>query len=353
MHAAVMRRSVRNMMMMIVAVGLMLCSARSHRALAHAQQPASQPPKPAATAPVPESPYNDPVVTLLEPGAEPRQTLRLKPKKGTTSAFEMIMNMKMAMSMGGMQQPAQVLPGMRMVAQMDIADVKPNGDTAFELEYTDASLVETPGVQPMVLNMMRGKIETLKGTRASGVLNNRCMPRDVTVKVAENADPMMRQQIDQLSQSLHQISVPLPEEPIGVGGRWRVESEMTAGGLAFKMTNEVTLKRIEGNVITMEMAITQSAEPQDMNNPQLPPGAKVHLNSLKSSGTGTSTMDLTRIAPLAGESKMTSDTDMTITMPTAPQPQQMTQHMEIAMKAKDTPVKPAGAAPTTQPAGRP
>jgi hypothetical protein len=312
--------------------------------------PAPPPPRPTVPpvpkAPVPETEIKDPIVTLLEPGAEPRQALRLKAKQGATAAFELLMNMKMSMSMGAGAPPMeQVLPGMRMVTQMGVTDVKPTGDIAYQFEYTESGLVDTPGVSPMVANQMKGAIESIKGIKGTGVLTPRFFSRDVEVDAAQ-ADPMIKQQIDQMSQVMSQVTLPLPEEPVGAGAKWRVESEIESGGMRMKIINNVTLKDIKGDVITLQTDITQSAEPQDVMNPQMPPNAKLRLNSLKGGGTGAATLNLTRVAPLSGEASITSDVDMTISMPNMPQPQNMTQHMEITSTIKDAPATPATTQPT-------
>jgi hypothetical protein len=151
---------------------------------------------------------------------------------------------------------------------------------------------------------------------------------------------------------MNQMWVPLPEESVGVGGRWNVKSDLLIGGIALTMTSEVALRSIEGNIVTLTTSITQKGDPQDMKSADLPAGAKVHLHSMKAAGEGTTKINLARIVPASADTTVISDTDMTVTMAGMPRPQNMTQHLENITTLKDItkekPVKPT-ATPATQP----
>lgn len=328
-----------------------------------AQTPPSSPspgsPRPAtppATAPAPAppaqaAPQKEPVVTLLEPGAEPRQAQRLKITKGAVCDMGMLMSMQMTMSMNGMAMPPQSLPGMRTRAAFTVTDVRPNGDMAYDFEYRDFNAEEAPGVAPEMLDQVRDMLASLKGAHGTGVFTNRSIGKEFALTMPPGVDPMVRQQGEQMSQAMRQMTMPLPEEPVGVGARWRVETELLAGGIRMKMVREATLQKIEGDILTLALDITQSAEPQDVSNPQLPPGATLHVDSMKSTGNGTSVLDLTRLLPAQAEFKVTTDADMTINMGAAGGggEQKMSQHMEISttMGKPAAAAAPAATAPAT------
>lgn len=68
---------------------------------------------------------------------------------------------------------------------------------------------------------------------------------------------------------------------------------------AMKLTQiaTYTLTKIDADKVKCDVAITQSAPPQEVNAPGVPSGMKVSLESLDTSGTGTVEMQMTDLVP--------------------------------------------------------
>ena len=78
--------------------------------------------------------------------------------------------------------------------------------------------------------------------------------------------------------------------------------------------------------------LTQHAEAQDIQAPDMPPGATARLVSLESTGNGQISMDLTRLMPMASTMAMKSATKMS--MAAEGQSMDMTMDMTVDVDLK-------------------
>ena len=101
--------------------------------------------------------------------------------------------------------------------------------------------------------------------------------------------------------------LPLPKEPVGAGAKWKATNQVEAGGIRVTQVNEITLKSISGDNISVELAFNQSAPPQRIQVPELPPDAQVELTGMTGGGKGTMSVNL---ATLVTDSRI--DLSMTV-----------------------------------------
>jgi hypothetical protein len=316
-HTMKIRWTILALAMMAIPVGI----AAAQEAPAKAQPPATA-----------EKPAAQPVIKLLEAGAEPRRELRFDVEEGAKHAAEMTMRMTMTQAMGGAAMPPQKMPAMVMTVETTASDVKDSGDIAFDFAYTKAEVLEEPGIMPMMISMMKEVMNSIVGMSGSGVMNNQGLNKSVKLNEQENMDPMLKQQTENIQQSMQQMSAPLPAEPVGVGAKWTVETPINQNGLSIKQIATYTLKKLDGDVAELDVELKQTAEEQDVEAPGMPKGA-VKLTSLLSTGTGTSTVALNRLVPMA--SSMKSTTEMNLKMSMGPgEPQPVKQKIDLDMSLK-------------------
>src|SRR6266478_6824306 len=104
---------------------------------AFSQANGSAPAQPASSGPQGAS---APQLKLLEPGAEPRQVLRLHPKPGGKQTLTLTTKMAMDTKLAETQSQAVKLPGMKISLDLTVKTVSGNGDIAYEMVITDASV---------------------------------------------------------------------------------------------------------------------------------------------------------------------------------------------------------------------
>ncbi len=266
------------------------------------------------TAQVPASPETVPEtpVTLIDAGVEPRQELRFTPAVNLAQTTQLTMKMNMVMSMGGQTLPGLELPGNIITYLVNVKQIDANGDIHYEARCTDVAVTESENVMPEVRSQIEAQLQNVIGSGGMFVIDNRGNIKQADLVLPENADPMMQQVFEQLSSSMQQLSTPFPTESVGLGAQWSMSYALTMNGLTFMQNITYELVDLQDNVATLNINIEQQADPQAVNAPGLPPGAKITLNEMRSQGSGQVVMKLDRLMPIGGSLSMQTDTDMIV-----------------------------------------
>jgi hypothetical protein len=256
---------------------------------------AASPPPPAApdqtqaTAPGKDAPTRaEPLVKLLEPGAEPRKALRFQPKAGDKQTVALTLKTAMDMGTAGGQSQSMKLPPVVIAVESAIKDVAADGDITYENVITDASVGDEPGAMPQVMEAMKASLAGVKGLIISGVMTSRGFSKRLETKAPKSGETLpanARLFSGQMNQGMATMTAALPEEPVGVGARWEVKTMEKSSGISKAIYEIVSL---EGERVVAKATITQSAL-----NQGTAPG--------KGEGSGEVTLDLNRTMPVAGQ----------------------------------------------------
>jgi hypothetical protein len=269
-----------------------------------AAEPKRQTPEKAQVAEQPDVPAprraperdGEPTVKLLEAGKEPRAPLRYTPAPSQREA--MLMEMKMALGVGTPDAPGATmpLPGTTMRMNLVVESVASSGDVSyrFDLAGVDVSGGAHP---PKMVEQIRSATSKLVGMGGQGTLTSRGLVKEMQMKVPPGVDPATRELITEMERSMRQMCDPLPQEAIGAGARWDVHTRYSLRGLEIDQVRRYTLLSREGNKAKMKFIVEQTAKPQAMKLPNLPPKAVVKLEQLASAGDGEVTLDTQRIVP--------------------------------------------------------
>ncbi len=262
-------------------------------------------------------------VKLLDAGAEPRKVLRLHPKAGDKQALGVTMKMAMNIKAGEMPEQAMKLPAITIPMDVTVKSVADNGDITYEMVMGEASISDEPGAAPMVAEAMK------YGLTGTGIVSNRGITKSVEMKMPADADPQIRQVMDQMKESFSNVGALLPEEAVGPGAKWEARMALKSQGMTIAQTLRYQLASIEGERLAAKIEISQSSANQKMQNPAMP-GVKVDLTRMEGTGTGDLTLDLAQILPL----QMTMDlhSEMSMGMSIAGQKQAMSMTMDLNMR---------------------
>jgi hypothetical protein len=267
-------------------------------------------------------------VKVLNAGAEPHKTLRLHPKPGDKQTLIMTMKMAMDLKMGETQTPVK-LPAMRMVMDATVKEATAEGDITYETVMSDADITDDPDVLAPVADAMKKSLASIKGLTSKGVMSTRGFNKGTDLKIPDDADPQMRQAIDQMKESFSRISAPLPEEPVGLGAKWSVKMPLKSQGITINQTTTYELVSLENERLATKITIVQTAAGQKIENPAMP-GLKLDLTQMTGAGTGDTTLNLGQLMPLAGTVDMHSELSMN--MDTGGQKQAMNMKLEMNVK---------------------
>ena len=283
----------------------------------------------------PAKPDSDgPRVRLLAPGRPPLRTLRYQAAVGQKGELSMGMTMSMEMSIAGQTLPATVLPEMRYGMEYRVTTVEPSGDIRYEFNFKDAKVNPGPNATPAVTEAMRGYLEKMSAMKGHVVVSTRGLVREADFVLPPDLDAQLRQFLEGMRQSLRQISAPFPEEAVGVGAKWETTLRATQNGLTLDQTALSELTTLEEQGGRLAVTVTQNAEPQQMQPPNLPPGARIDLSTFKSSGSGESVFDLRRLVPSRAEMKLHTEMEATIQMGQEKQPMAMKMDLGLSTTGK-------------------
>jgi Family of unknown function (DUF6263) len=284
------------------------------------------PPPPAAT------PDEAPTVKLLAPGDEPRQQLRFKVKKGQTGTLIMTMRFNVEIAVGGNTVSKSKLPPIELPLDIRVTDVTADGDIRYDFTIGAGKVLVEPGSDPNVVKAMQQQLETTKNIPGHALVTSRGFTKEADFDVPANIDPTMRQTLAGMKESLKQIAAPFPEEAVGRGARWQVDSNVHQNGMSLKQTAVYQITSVDKERVSCVVTLDQSADPQDVPLPAAGPTAKMHLLSMKSSGQGTTQVVLS--LPAAAAARIELNSDMRANIEANGQQQEMTMKMGVGMEIR-------------------
>jgi hypothetical protein len=277
---------------------------------------------------------NGPQVKLVSAGAEPRQALRYAPQQGDKDKLDMVMNMGMEMSMGAAgSMPRVDIPPVTMAFDCEVTSSTPE---TFELAAAVTDVKVDPSGGAMV-DMIQPEMAKFVGMKMTSQMTRRGILVSADVKLPPNVNPQMMQMMDSMKQSLSQATAPFPEEPVGVGAKWEVISNMETNGMKLSQTATFELVALDGGKGTAKISLVQTAPPQDVNAPGMPAGAKARLNHLKSTGSGEMQFDLARVVPQ--KSNVALKSEVSTSIDAQGQKQNVDMKMDMKMDMSATKVK--------------
>ncbi len=287
-------------------------------ALSAGRQTPSMPGYPAPGAPA--------AVTVLSPGSTPRTPLRYQPRAGLQEIMDMTMVMGTTIEVGETSTDVN-LPPVTISARLQVTEVAPNGDVTYALGFTKLSVAE--GTSSEIAGAIQRGAAGITTVKASGVVSRLGVNTSVKLDTSGITDASMKDTLTQLNQSIQNLSLPLPEEPLGVGARWEARNAVETGGMTLFQKTEYELVSIDGLALSIRVKVDQTAPPQPVNNPDLPAGTTARLTNMLSSGTGTVALKLDSLVPT---SFVESHSSITMRLNESGETQLVTTGMKLTMK---------------------
>lgn len=270
-----------------------------------------------------------PQVHIEDAGSGTKKSLRYRYQVGDIAIARMDMKMGLKMQIGSGPENAVEMPTIGMKLKINAQEVLSNGNLKYEFAFDAIDIGNDVALPESAIDQLHRAFQGLVGIKGQAEVTSRGVTQKAEIKAPDNAHPQVMQMIDNMQQQIHQFSVPLPEEPVGVGARWTVTTQFETGGIFITNIYHYTLEQMENDVITMKVSLEQQAEPQNIKNPALPPGTTVKLTKLQSSGSGHVVMNLAQLLP---QSEISSTSTMNMHIQSGAQEQDMTQSISITIK---------------------
>jgi hypothetical protein len=234
-------------------------------------------------------------VKLLEPGAEPRRELRYRYDKGRVERARLISGTGLTMEVGGQKLDLPAMPDLEMNAKIRIVDLLASGSARRQLVIDKVDLKQG-GIDPSLRDDVEQALARLEGLKGRDLIDARGFIHELKLEKVQ-ARPELRQFLESMQQALGQMGAPFPEEAVGKGARWQIETKVTQQGLELRQSATYELIELDGDKGLTKMALQQRSPPGAVNPPGLPPGVQAELLSLDSRGNGELRFDLGRMVP--------------------------------------------------------
>jgi len=246
-------------------------------------------------------------VRLLDAGIEPRRALRY----GAVNGFEQVANLRMTTELefgaAGQKMPT-ALPQTRMVIDAKVKAVSPSGETRLGLSIVEADLAEgaSPGATPAgekLALVIRG----MKGLSGDKLVDARGVSHRFALVFPEGKDDLMataalKPVVQGFERAIDQMTVPFPEEAVGVGAKWEVVQKVADAGMALDQTTTFEIVGKNGGVVSLRYTVTLAAPPGKLES-AFAGGMAAEVLRLTGSGEGTIDTDLTKMLPAAMKGK--------------------------------------------------
>jgi len=251
---------------MIVRMLLTLCALAAAPMSAWAQE--TKPAAHTSNADVEAAKTNQqPKLSIIDSGQEPRRPLRYQPAKGQRFATTVLVESSGNRETIGQSIEKQPRSVISMEVQGEILDVMDNGEIVEKFELTEYDLQYPDGSEPSQAKDMRAAFAKVNGLVMEIVIDSRGQfVRGGLDPSATPLPPEAQAAVKQLNQQLSTMAIPFPEEAVGLGARWGVEREMTQPTMLNKVKVEYTLASIEGSRATLRLAMDQNGAPRSSKN---------------------------------------------------------------------------------------
>jgi hypothetical protein len=237
-----------------------------------------------------------PSIQLVEPGKEPRRTLRRSVPPGFEQKLSFTTKIAVKALFQGVLGGSVDYPIATYEMSVKAEGTVPGESTTVLFTVNKVSFADLSTTPERQRDEWKKAATLVQGATGSYTFGARGWIENVKVELRSRTSRKARQMADDLEWSLQQLSMPLPEEPVGEGAKWTVKNGLKQGGVQVDQLATVELVTIEGPRVDVKMGIEQAATPQDYTQPG-GFGEALELKSLTATGSGEATWNLTELVP--------------------------------------------------------
>ncbi len=233
-----------------------------------------------------------PTITVLSEGKEQREPLRYRPAIGAKRRIAFTTGGSYKLKVGDREAP-HAWPSLKIELEAVAAEVRPDGTAAWKLSVVSADALGPDG-RPAKLDVATSQtLEALPGVAGRLVVDSRGLPQELVLHPGPkdrfggtNRQIELRTYYatELLKQLLAQLVPPFPEQPVGVGARWRADRPATRGMV--NVTQSTTYELLTRDKGTLKLGLVLGGGPGFM------PGLKPHQMQVELTGRGEAVVDL-------------------------------------------------------------
>ena len=251
-----------------------------------------------------------PQLEVISTGTGNKEKLRFISKVGTKQTINVTLNKDTLMSIGEFKMPRAKLPAYLLQLDSTVTKVDSNGDIHYDIEYSDVKIQGDAQTKPQLIKVISQQIGQLENFKGSAIIDNQGRTKKINYIIPETVDVNIKFLVEQLSNSLQQLSSPVPEEAVGIGAKWQVSSDTSINGINLRQTTTYELVNVKDSVATLNVNLQQKeTSPQVIDYPGLPLDGILTLQSFKAKAKGKVTIELDKVMPTSSQFSLLADSE--------------------------------------------
>ncbi len=227
-----------------------------------------------------------PVVTLLTPGTGELRPLRYRFAERTTYKVSVTIEGSVSVEMNGQSSPWQQAPVLRFVQLIAVLESDENA-ARLEAKLQEPEIRDTAGLDRAALERLQNELRPLAKVRHYYTITTRGVITETRFETDGEITPALRERLAEAEE----VSFALPEQPVGVGARWRTLRQVKRQGLAVYNALTVELAKRDDASAALAIVLDQFIPAQRYVAPGQPPSMRTDAHG-HGKGKGSSVLDL-------------------------------------------------------------
>jgi hypothetical protein len=228
---------------------------------------------------------------VSEPGSEPREKLRYTHTPGQSE--DLVIEFGLASLLETTTQAALVQPPV-LALGLNVKTAKcADNSCTYSFDFRVIGVRMPPGASPEDSAKVSAAIAPLGQTTGVFEIDDRGITKHAELNIPPGTPPRLLALIGNVRTSL--VSVPLPDEAVGIGAKWKVQRLHTVGPIKTTQTISYSLLERKGRAMRLGVTLQQTAAPQTVPSGDV----SLKIETYEVSGTGSMLMSLDGITPLS------------------------------------------------------
>ena len=191
---------------------------------------------------------------LLDEGADAgRVRLDTPPQPDDTWSGEMLVVVGLAVNGEQNDVPSSIVD-----LTIEVDDVGDDGSYTVTSEVTGVRTYSPDKFDAAVIAEYEPRAETMIGTSSTWTVDASGSVGEIETSFPDDIDPTLSEGLQLGDRASDQMSVPLPDEPVGVGAHWQTTQTTDLNGVKATLTTEYELIELDGDLFHLVSTLSQT-----------------------------------------------------------------------------------------------
>ena len=239
-------------------------------------------------------------------GSQPQRQLRFHPAVGATFQTKVAYVEHTTYAVSDVQGAPVAVPPITAEVATTVDAIDPDGTIRCTFRFATVS-VDTSGVDRATAAEAQASFGSLIGITGTIAMRSTGTVTDFKTAPPPGLDQIATAWLSRLSNSIQQLIVSFPTEPVGEGAVWKVPVSLDFDGLNSSATYSVSLDRLTTDHIDLTLKYEQTAPLGPVPFAGLPSGVTAELLGFQLTGAGKQQSDLSQILPATSTLQASGD----------------------------------------------